>query len=84
MLSLHLRLGLPSGLFLSGFPTNNRYIKTQTKTNKLRLIDASKEVGLEVNVDETNYMFVSRDQNAGQNRNIKIGNSENVSQFKYL
>jgi hypothetical protein len=25
MLSSHLRLGLPSGLFLSGFPTNNLY-----------------------------------------------------------
>jgi hypothetical protein len=25
MLSLHLRLGLPSGLFPSGFPTNNLY-----------------------------------------------------------
>jgi hypothetical protein len=25
MLSIHLRLGLPSGLFLSGFPTNNLY-----------------------------------------------------------
>jgi hypothetical protein len=31
-------------------------------------------------------MLVSRDQNAGQNRKIKIGNRsfENVSQFKYL
>jgi hypothetical protein len=29
------------------------------------LIDASKEVGLEVNVEKTKYMFVSRDQNAG-------------------
>jgi hypothetical protein len=31
-------------------------------------------------------MLVSRDQNADQNRNIKIGNRsfENVSQFKYL
>jgi hypothetical protein len=31
-------------------------------------------------------MLVSRDQNAGQNREIKIGNRslENVSQFKYL
>jgi hypothetical protein len=30
--------------------------------------------------------LVSRDQNAGQNREIKIGNTsfENVSQFKYL
>jgi hypothetical protein len=25
MLSIHLRVGLPSGLFLSGFPTNNLY-----------------------------------------------------------
>jgi hypothetical protein len=31
-------------------------------------------------------MLVSRDQNAGQSREIKIGNRsfENVSQFKYL
>jgi hypothetical protein len=50
------------------------------------LIDASKEVGLEVNVEKTKYMLVSRDQNAGQNREIKIGNRSfgNVSQFKYL
>jgi hypothetical protein len=46
----------------------------------------SKEVGLEVNVEKTKYMLLSRDQNAGQNREIKIGNRsfENVSQFKYL
>jgi hypothetical protein len=25
MLSIHLRLGLPSGLYPSGFPTNNLY-----------------------------------------------------------
>jgi hypothetical protein len=50
------------------------------------LIDASKEAGLEVNVEKTKYMLVSRDQNTGQNREIKIGNRsfENVSQFKYL
>jgi hypothetical protein len=32
------------------------------------------------------YMLVTRDQNAGQNRDIKIRNRsfENVSQFKYL
>jgi hypothetical protein len=31
-------------------------------------------------------MLVSRDQNAGQNRDIKIGNRsfQNVSQFKYF
>jgi hypothetical protein len=42
--------------------------------NTETLIDASKEVGLEVNVEKTKYMLVSRDQNAGQNREIKIGN----------
>jgi sorting nexin-29 len=54
--------------------------------NTETLIDASKVVGLEVNVEKTKYMLVSRDQNAGQNREIKIGNKsfENVSQFKYL
>jgi hypothetical protein len=45
-------------------------INKNTKT----LIDASKEVVLEVNIEKTKYMLVSRDQNAGQNREIKIGN----------
>jgi hypothetical protein len=40
--------------------------------NTQTLIDASKEVGLEVNVKKTRYMLVSRDQNAGQNGEIKI------------
>jgi hypothetical protein len=54
--------------------------------NTQTLIDASKEVGVEVNIEKTKYMLVFRDQNAGQNREIKIGNRsfENVSQFKYL
>jgi hypothetical protein len=55
-------------------------------SNGYSLIDASKEVVLEVNVEKTKYMLVSRDQNAGQNWEIKIGNRsfENVSQFTYL
>jgi hypothetical protein len=50
------------------------------------LIDASKEVGPEVNVEKTKYMLPSRHQNVDQNRDIKIANRsfENVSQFKYL
>jgi hypothetical protein len=50
------------------------------------LIDASKEVGLEINVEKTKYMLLSHHHNAGQNRDIKIANRsfENVSQFKYL
>jgi hypothetical protein len=48
------------------------------------LIDASKEVDLEVNVEKIKYMLVSRDQNAGQKRNIKIGNRsfENFPRLK--
>jgi hypothetical protein len=38
--------------------------------NTQTLIDASKEVGLEVNAEKTKYMLVSRDQNAGQTRKI--------------
>jgi hypothetical protein len=54
--------------------------------NTETLIDASKEVGLEINVKKTKYMLLSRHQNVGQNRGIKIANRsfENVSQFKYL
>jgi hypothetical protein len=56
------------------------------KKNTETLIDASKEVGLEINVDKTKYMLLSRHQNVGQNRDIRIANRsfENVSQFKYL
>jgi hypothetical protein len=54
--------------------------------NRETLIDARKEVGLEINVEKTKYMLLSRQQNVGQHRDIKIANRsfENVSQFKYL
>jgi sorting nexin-29 len=50
------------------------------------LLIASKEIGLEVNDEKTKYMVMSRDQNAGQNGYIQIGNEsfETVEQFKYL
>jgi hypothetical protein len=43
-------------------------------------------VALEINVEKTKYMLLSRHQNVGQNRDIKIANRsfENVPQFKYL
>jgi hypothetical protein len=39
--------------------------------NTETLIDASKGVGLEVNVEKTKNILVSRDRNANQNRDIK-------------
>jgi hypothetical protein len=43
-------------------------------------------VGLEVNAEETKYMFMSLYQNKGQNHNVKTANKsfENVAKFKYL
>jgi hypothetical protein len=56
------------------------------KNNIENLIDACKDVRLEISVEKTKYMLLSRHQNAAQNRDIKIANRsfENVSQFKYL
>jgi hypothetical protein len=56
------------------------------KKNTEALVVASKEIGLEVNAEKTTYMVMSRNQNAGQNHNIKLDNKsfERVEQFKYL
>jgi hypothetical protein len=56
------------------------------KKNAETLIDASKEVGLEINVEKSTYMFLSRHQNIGRKRDIKIANRSfgKVSQLKYL
>jgi hypothetical protein len=56
------------------------------KKNMETLIDASKEVGLEINIEETKCMLLSHHQHVGQNQDIKIANRlfENGSQFKYL
>jgi hypothetical protein len=56
------------------------------KRNTQTLIDASMEIGLEVNTEKTKHMLLSHHKNAGQNYDIKIGNRdfENVEQFRYL
>jgi hypothetical protein len=55
------------------------------KKNKEILIDASKEVGPEVNTEETKYMLLPHHQNAGPNHDIKMANRsfQNVAQFKW-
>jgi hypothetical protein len=57
-----------------------------TKKNTQTLIDATKKVGIEVNIEKTKYMLLSRHQNTGQIHDIRIGNRcvENMAQFRYL
>jgi hypothetical protein len=54
------------------------------KKNTRTLINASKEVGVEVNTEKTKYMLLYHHQNAGQNHDIQIGNRcfENVAEFR--
>jgi hypothetical protein len=56
------------------------------KKNTEALLDASKEVGLEVNPEKTKCMLMSRSQKTGQKHSIKIVNRsfEDVAKFRYL
>jgi hypothetical protein len=56
------------------------------KKNTEALLDASKEVGLEVNPEKTKYMLMSRSQKIGQKHSIKIEyrSFEDVAKFKCL
>jgi len=56
------------------------------KENAEALVVASKEIGLKVNADNTKYMVMSWDQNAGRSHNMKNDNRffEMVEEFKYL
>ena len=56
------------------------------KKNTEALVVATEENGLELNADKTKYMVMSRDQNAGQNHNVKTDNKffERARDFQYL
>jgi hypothetical protein len=44
------------------------------KKNTETLIEASKEVGLDINIEKTKYMLLSRHKNAGQSQETKTAN----------
>jgi hypothetical protein len=55
------------------------------KENSETLLEASRDIGLEINAEKTKYMM-SRHPNPGQNQNIRIANKsfKRVKKFKYL
>jgi hypothetical protein len=55
------------------------------KENSETLLEASRDIGLEINAEKTKYMIMSH-PNSGQNQNIRIANEsfENVARFKYV
>jgi phage gp29-like protein len=62
------------------------YSINTTKENTETLLQASRDIGLEINAEKTQYMIMSLHRNSGQNQNIRIANEsfENVAKFKYL
>jgi hypothetical protein len=61
---------------------NINTIKENTETH----LGDGRDVGLEINAEETKYMFMSYHQNSAQNERIMITNEsfENMAKFKYL
>jgi hypothetical protein len=56
------------------------------KINTEVLLEANREVILEVNTANTKYMVLSHHKNVGQSHNLLIANKsfKNVAKFKYL
>jgi hypothetical protein len=56
------------------------------KENTGTLLEASRDIGLEINAEKTKTVIMSRHPNSGLNQNIRIANEsfENVATFKYL
>ena len=58
---------------------------TYGKANTKAFLIHSNEIGLEVNVEITKYMFISQGQQVGRNHNLMTGNKsfKKVEQFRY-
>jgi hypothetical protein len=56
------------------------------KENSETLLEASRDIGLEINAEKAKYMIMSHYPNSGQNQNIRIANEsfEKEAKFKYL
>jgi hypothetical protein len=56
------------------------------KENSETLLEASRDIGLQINTEKTKYMIMSRYPNSEQNQNKRIVNEsfEIVEKFKYL
>jgi hypothetical protein len=56
------------------------------RENSETLLEASRDIGLEINAEKTKYMIMSCRLNSGQNQNIRVVNEsfEKVAKFKYL
>jgi hypothetical protein len=54
--------------------------------NSETLLEANRDIGLEINAEKTKYIILSPHRNSGQDQNIRIVNEsfENVAKFKYL
>jgi sorting nexin-29 len=56
------------------------------KENSETLLEAGRDIGLEINAEKTKYMIMSLHPNSGQYQNIRIADEsfEKVEKFKYL